>query len=115
MTITDALSSSFFDGWSRTVPLELCVLGNSESKGGSRLLEFGFGLPVMLQFLSSSGVSVQAGRALNARPICCCDGPVTVTFEGAWRLRLIWRIKIDGSDMIRRDMRTPLIVIMYKF
>ena len=57
--------------------------GAVREREGSRLLEFGLGLPVTLQFSSSSGVPVQDSRALNVHLIRCHDGPVTVTFEGA--------------------------------
>ena len=43
--------------------------GIPREKEGSRPLEPGLGLYVSLQFLSSCGVPLQAGRALNARPI----------------------------------------------
>ena len=69
--------------------------GVPREKEGNKLLEFGLGLSVTLRFSSSSGVLVQADRALNVCPIRCRDGPVTITFEGAWHSRLVRRIKVN--------------------
>ena len=66
-------------------PLLPSLAGGREPAPGSyvlpgtlRALEPGLGLPVLLQFLSSYGVSRQAGRALNARPIRCYVGQKTI-------------------------------------
>jgi len=61
------------------------ILGNYVFSGaprereGSRLLEFSLELLCHICFFN--GVPLQADRVLNACPICCQIGQVTVTFQ----------------------------------
>ena len=79
---TDAPSAFLSLAGGRKRVLENYVIpGASREREGSRLFEYSLRLPVFLQFLSFSGMPLQAGRVLNARPICRCIGQVTVTFQ----------------------------------
>ena len=82
LTTIDAPSTFLFGMRSGTRPRELSTPRTLRVKEGSRLLELGLGLPVSLRFLSFCGVPLQADKALNARLICCRDGPVNVTLMG---------------------------------
>ena len=88
-------------GGREPAPGSYVLPGTLREKERSRPLEPGLGLPVLLQFLSSCGVSLQAGRALNARPIHCCVGQITVVI---WRANACgWCVESSVTIQILED------------